>query len=151
MTKMVKKRVSYLPQILALGGLGLLVLAVIMLKSRPAQETRAETADVLPQEQLAQVLLAGQPALAFFHSNTCQQCIEMVGIVGNVYPEFAHSVALVDVNVYDERNAALLQEVRLQFIPTLIFYDQNGKSDLFIGVMPAEQLRQRLASLAEGT
>ena len=77
------------------------------------------------------MLQAGQPALAFFHSNTCQQCIEMIGIVGEVYPEFANSIALVDVNVYDERNTALLQEVRLQFIPTLIFYDQYGKSELF--------------------
>ncbi len=148
---MVKKKTARLPQILALGGLGLLVLAVVLLKNRPVEETRAETADALPQEQLEQVLQAGQPAVAFFHSNTCQQCIEMIGIVGDVYPEFADSVALVDVNVYDERNSVLLRQVRLQFIPTLIFYDQNGKSELFVGVMPAEQLRQRLASLAEGT
>ena len=147
---MVKKKTAHLPQLLALGGLGLLVLAVVLLKSRPAEETRAETADVLPQEQLEQVLQSGQPALAFFHSNTCQQCIEMIGIVDEVYPDFSGSVALVDVNVYDERNAALLQEVRLQFIPTLIFYDQAGQVEVFVGVMPAEQLRQRLASLAEG-
>lgn len=146
-----EKKASHFPQILALGGLGLLVLAVILVKSHPFEETRAQIADILPQEQLAQVLQAGQPTLAFFHSNTCQQCIEMIEIVGDVYPEFSTSVALVDVNVYDEQNAALLKEVRLQFIPTLIFYDQNGKSELFVGVMPAEQLRQRLASLAEGT
>jgi thioredoxin 1 len=148
---MVKKRALYLPQVLALGGVGLLVLAVVLLKSLPVEETRAATADALPQEQIEQVIQAGQPALAFFHSNTCQQCIEMIGIVGEVYPKFADSVALVDVNVYDERNAALLQEVRLQFIPTLIFYDQDGQAEVFVGVMPAEQLRQRLASLAEGT
>ena len=143
------KKTARLPQILALGGLGLLVLAVIMIKSRPAGETRAETGDVLPQEQLEQVIQAGQPALAFFHSNTCQQCIEMIGIVGEVYPDFSSTVALVDVNVYDERNSALLRQVELQFIPTLIFYDQNGKAEVFVGVMPAQQLRQRLAALAE--
>jgi thioredoxin-like negative regulator of GroEL len=148
---MTHRKSSRLPQLLALGGLGLLVLAVVLLKSRPAEETRVETANVLPQEQLAQVIQTGQPALAFFHSNTCQQCIEMIGIVGDVYPEFADSVALVDVNVYDERNATMLQEVGLQFIPTLIFYDQDGKAEVFVGVMPTEQLRQRLASLAEGT
>lgn len=148
---MVKKRASHLPQGLALGGAGLLILAVVLLKSRPTEEIRAETADALPQEQLEQVLQAGQPALVFFHSNTCQQCIEMIGIVGEVYPEFADSVAMVDVNVYDERNADLLLEVRLQFIPTLIFYDQDGQPEVFVGVMPADQLRQRLASLGEGT
>ena len=144
-----KKNASHLPQVVALGGLGLLVLAVILLKSHPAEETQAETADVLPQEQLAQVLQDGQPALAFFHSNTCQQCIEMIGIVDEVYPDFSGSVALVDVNVYDGRNSALLRQVELQFIPTLIFYDQNGEAEVFIGVMTAEQLRQRLTALAE--
>ena len=144
-----KKNASHLPQVVALGGLGLLVLAVILLKSHPAEETRAETAGVIPQEQLEQVIQAGQPALAFFHSNTCQQCIEMIGIVDEVYPDFSGSVALVDVNVYDGRNSALLRQVELQFIPTLIFYDQNGEAEVFIGVMTAEQLRQRLTALAE--
>ena len=145
---MVKKKASYIPQILALGGLGLLVLAVILLKSQPAEETRVQAPDLLPQAQLEAVLQAGQPALAFFHSNTCQQCIEMIGIVGEVYPEFASSVALVDVNVYDERNTALLQQVRLQFIPTLIFYDRDGTTEVVVGVIQAGELRQKLTLLA---
>lgn len=148
---MTRRKPSRLPQVLALGGIGLLILAVLLLKNQPAEEAQVEHSDVLPQEQLEQILQAGQPVLAFFHSNTCQQCIEMIGIVGDVYPEFAGLVALVDVNVYDERNTALLQQVGLQYIPTLIFYDQTGEADVFVGVMPAEQLRQRLATLEGGS
>ena len=145
-----RRKPSKLPQILAVGGLGLFVLAVVLIKTRPAEEARVQYLDILPQVQLEQVLKAGQPALAFFHSNTCQQCIEMIGIVEEVYPEFSDSVALVDVNVYDERNASLLQQVQLQFIPTLIFYDQSGEAQVVVGVMQAEQLRQTLAILAGG-
>ena len=72
----------------------------------------------------------------------------MIGIVGEVYPEFASSVALVDVNVYDERNTTLLQQVRLQFIPTLIFYDQDGTAEVVVGVIQAGELRQKLTLLA---
>ena len=80
----------------------------------------------------------------------CQQCIEMIGIVDQVYPEFKNTVALVDINVYDERNTALLNRVGLQYIPTLIFYDRTGKEQVSVGVMDPEILRQTLAALSEG-
>jgi thiol:disulfide interchange protein len=70
--------------------------------------------------------------------------------VAQVYPEFSSTVTLVDVNVYDEYNAALLQRVGLQYIPTLIFYDHTGKGQVSVGVMEDEQLRQTLAALAGG-
>ena len=144
------KKASRLPQFLALGGLGFFILAMILLKHQPVDDARNEPVDVLPQEQLQQALQAGTPVLAFFHSNTCQQCIEMISIVGEVYPRYADTVELVDVNVYDERNAALLQQVRLQFIPTLIFYDQSGEANVVVGVMQDEELNQALADLAGG-
>jgi hypothetical protein len=64
----------------------------------------------LPEVQLMRALDAGTPALAFFHSSICDSCKEMTAIVAEVYPEFAGSVALVDVDVYDERNKALLRD-----------------------------------------
>ncbi len=74
----------------------------------------------------------------------------MIKIVEQVFPEFRESIILVDINVYDERNASLLRQVKLQYIPTLIFYDKTGKEQVTVGVMEAEQLRQNLAALAEG-
>ncbi len=112
----------------------------------PAGPAAPETAE----EQLDQLLAAGQPVLAFFHSNNCVQCTRMMAIVDQVYPEFAGSVALVDVNVYDARNQRLLQKVKLQFIPTQIFYDRAGRSQTIVGVMQPEQLRQQLQTLGGG-
>lgn len=54
----------------------------------------------------------------------------------------------MDINVYDEQNQALLERVKLQYIPTLIFYDRDGQAETHVGVMEAAQLSQKLVELA---
>lgn len=145
-----RRKPSLLPQFLILGGVILLALFVLAMKNSSQPEIPGDSGDQLPQAQLDAALSAGRPALAFFHSNNCQQCIIMIDTVERVFPEFANTVALVDINIYDPNNQALLEKVRLQYIPTLIFYDRQGQIDTFVGVMEADILRQRLSSLLEG-
>jgi thiol:disulfide interchange protein len=104
----------------------------------------------LPETQLDRLLAGSQPTLAFFHSNTCYQCVQMTGIVDRVYPEYAQSVALVDVNVYDERNGNLLRRAGIRVIPTLIFFDRQGRGQVVTGVMQPDQLRQQLQTISGG-
>ena len=104
----------------------------------------------LPAAQLDRLLAAKQPTLAFFHSNNCKQCLTMMEVVEQVYPEFAGSVALVDVNVYDSRNAGLLQQARIQAIPTQIFIDRMGQGRVVLGAMDPDQLRRELQALVGG-
>jgi len=111
----------------------------------PAQPTPA----LLPEAHLDQLLAAGEPVFIFFHSNTCVQCVRMTEIVEDVYPEFSDSVALVDVNVYDERNRSLLQRANIRAIPTLIFINREGEAQGQIGVMEPDALREQLQALAE--
>jgi thiol:disulfide interchange protein len=145
------KKANYLPRLLILVGVVALIAAVLLLKgvNNDQLQTTAVSGD-LPATQLQNALAENRPTLAFFHSNNCQQCIVMMETVGLVYPEFANSVVLVDINVYDEQNAPLLKQVGLQYIPTLIFYDRAGQGQTSVGVIEAEQLRQALASLVEG-
>ncbi len=103
-----------------------------------------------PEAQLDRLLAAGKPTLAFFHSNNCVQCIKMMEVVAQVYPEFKGSVALVDVNVYDKANTKLLQVAGIRAIPTQIFYDSAGKAQVVLGAMDPEEFRAYLRSLAEG-
>ena len=103
-----------------------------------------------PEAHLDRLLEEGQPIFAFFHSNTCYQCTEMAKIVDQVYPDFAQQVALVDVNVYDDANQALLQRARIRVIPTLLFIDRAGEGEVSTGVMPATQLQDKLTALAAG-
>ncbi len=107
------------------------------------------TPTLLPEAYLDQSLAAGRPILAFFHSNTCAQCVRMTEIVQQVYPDFADAVALVDVNVYDERNGRLLQSADIRVIPTLIFIDRTGQGVVYTGVMEPDALRTELETLAE--
>ncbi len=114
------------------------------------QTDLAPREDESPEEHLDRLLEEGQPIFAFFHSDTCYQCVEMDKIVQQVYPDFAGQVALVDVNVYDEANRSLLQRAGIQVIPTLIFIDHTGQGEGTTGIMPAEQLQERLTELADG-
>lgn len=164
-----KKRVP--TQLLIVAGVLALVGLVLVLKSQqpgshsasaansadtapaaagtPARVVPSAPPNTLPEEQFDQWLAQGKPMLAFFHSNTCVQCVQMTEIVGQVYPGFAHQVALVDVNVYDRRNASLLRRAGIRVIPTLIFIDHTGSGQGFSGVMTPDALRNQLASIAQ--
>lgn len=153
-----------------IAGLLLLIAGVLFLKaqSRTAAsvESRDETDPVgaisetaglaqptpsvalSPEAQLDHVLAAGEPALAFFHSTTCIQCVQMTEIVEQVYPGFAGRVTLIDVNVYDQRNANLLRRAGIRVIPTLIFIDRSGQGRGHLGVMEPDELKKQLQALA---
>jgi thioredoxin-like negative regulator of GroEL len=116
---------------------------------RPTQSA-VDLVSLSHEAQVDRLLAEKQPIFAFFHSNTCQQCVDMTRIVDQVYPEFEGRVYLVDVNVYDERNQNLLRRANLRVIPTLIFIDRNGDAGGHTGVMPADDLRSTLETLAGG-
>jgi thiol:disulfide interchange protein len=144
-------KASRIPQFLIIGGVILVVAMILVFKQdKTPDDTQLTNPAGTPELQLDRALESKQPTLAFFHSNNCQQCIVMMETVDEVYPEFKGAVTLVDVNVYDEQNAALLSRVGLQYIPTLIFFDRSGQGKVSVGVMEAETLRQTLANLAGG-
>ena len=138
---------SLLPRILILVGIAILVAAVLIFKnqfSRPAVPV-----DETPETQLDRLLSEEKPIFVFFHSTNCQSCIDMMGIVYQVYPEYEDDVALVDVNVYDTANQKLLQRAQINTIPTQVFIDASGKGTMAVGVMTTDQLRQQLQILSE--
>lgn len=148
MTKKKRLKTSSLPKILVIVGVALLAILVLLIKDRPQVATIATSNNELPEVQLDRALESRRPTLAFYHSTNCKQCIVMMDIVGEVYPDYIDSITLVDIDVYDERNAPLLTKIGLQYIPTLMFYDQSGERQVHVGVMEAEQLHQTLADLA---
>lgn len=143
-------KTTRLARVLVIGGVALLIIAILVLKQNPQESTLEVSSNDPPEAQLDRALQSRQPMLAFFHSNNCEQCIVMMNIVEQVYPEFSDSIALVDINVYDERNQPLLQRVGLQYIPTLIFYDKNGQAQVHVGVMAGSQLSATLTELSQG-
>jgi thiol:disulfide interchange protein len=151
-------------QIAILTGVMLLAAAVLLLKNQAADPPSVALAESeaaggeegqgvkapaeLPQAQLERLLAAGQPTLAFFHSNNCVQCTNMMEVVADVYPEFEGSVALVDVDVYDPQNRVLLLQAGIHSIPTQIFYNAAGEGKLTVGAMPAQVFRTYMRAAA---
>lgn len=147
MGKKRKKTVQNTSKVLILVGFLVILAAVMLLKEG---DTSAQTTGISPEKQLAQALAAGKPVLAFYHSNNCQSCIDMIAVVNEVYPEFKDDVVLVDVNVYDQQNQALLRNVGLQYIPTQMFYDRSGTQSSVVGVMQPDSLRESLRAISSG-
>ncbi|MBN1284324.1 MAG: sulfite exporter TauE/SafE family protein [Anaerolineae bacterium] len=141
-----KTRVAVLIGVLLLVG-GVLLYKAHAASSDASLSPIAETG-MLPEAQFDQFLTDRKPFLAFFHSNTCDSCIRMTEIVNEVYPDFAGSVGLVEVDVYDSLNASLLQRAGIRYIPTLTFIDRTGEGQTVSGVMEASILRESLQALS---
>lgn len=130
--------------------LGVIILAgaIVLLKLQASATAQMPpVAGQLPEAQLSSALAAGRPVLGFFHSNNCASCIEMIGIVNQVYPAFSREIILVDVNVYDPLNENLLRQEQIRVIPTMIFFEQSGEKQTVMGVMQPEQLRAQLSAM----
>lgn len=132
--------------LLILTGIALLLIAVFAFKN--GDNSSSSSASL--ESQLDQALAAQHPTFVFLHSLDCIPCKEMMSTVAEVYPDFQDSVALIDVDVYDQNNSNILRGERLQSIPTLVFYDAQGTRQVFIGVMSSDQFRDALTLLATG-
>lgn len=134
------------PTIFILAGIALLLVAVFVFKN---DENPSASASSL-ESQLDQALADKRPTFVFLHSLDCIPCKEMMSVVADVYPDFQDSIALIDVDVYDQSNNNILRRERLQSIPTLVFYNAQGARQVFIGAMPADQFSDTLTQLAAG-
>jgi len=146
-------RKSQIPLLVAIAVIAIVVLVVTQLKSdsQATPTTAGASSGVSPADQLRQATDQGRPALVFMHSTDCIPCKQMMTVVEQVYPEFTNQVVLVDVNVYDDANASLLQTLRLQAIPTSVIFDKKGQSKTYVGVMSASDLRTRLRQAMGGS
>lgn len=137
-----------LPKILILVGIVIMVAVVFLLKNKP--EPAPEVTAKAPEAQLDWYLENKQPVFVFFHSTTCQTCIDMMAVVDQVYPEFKGQVGIVDVDVYAAWNQDLLRRAQITNIPTQVFVDGQGMGKTMIGGMQPDELRVQLQALAEG-
>jgi len=132
---------------LILGAVLLLIAAVLTVKyTLPGAESGSRSA----QEKLDDLMSEGKPVMVFFYSDACRSCQELKAVMNEVYPDFQNSVALVEVNVYEEENQELVEQTGVQITPTTLFIDASGHKLLVPETMTAEELRARLAVLAGG-
>lgn len=159
------KRQAGTKNLLIIGGILGIVFLLIFIKGQAkaptptvaeneAPEINSETpivqvAQELPEQVLDRLYNENEPVFAFFHSNNCHLCIEMIKVVDEVIPEYDGKVNLVDINVYDENNKSLLQRAQIQAIPTQIFISSTGEVSRQVGLMSADQLRAVLDQISK--
>jgi thiol:disulfide interchange protein len=124
--------------LLLLAGLA----AVFLLQQGGSQDlaSNAERAERLKAEH--------RPFLVYFYSQTCEQCREMEAILSEVHPEFSGAVPLLEVDISNRADKALVQSAGVMAVPSLAFYDSAGQKRLIVGVMPAGTLRDHLQALS---
>jgi thiol:disulfide interchange protein len=132
---------------LVIGGIALVLAAIYFVNQGQAGASGSASLEAEWQQALAEK----RPTFVFLHSADCIPCKVMMDVADEVYPaEFEDRVALIDVDVYDQRNNNLMRAERLQSIPTLVFYDAQGNRNVYIGAMQADQFRQTMSELAAG-
>ncbi|MEA3392068.1 MAG: thioredoxin family protein, partial [Candidatus Marinimicrobia bacterium] len=62
-----------------------------------------------------------------FWSPTCPPCRAMMPFLEELHVEYAHAFKLVKIDTSKPENRAIAIENQIQYIPTQIFYDENGK------------------------
>ena len=67
------------------------------------------------------------PKMVDFWSPTCPPCRAMMPFLEELHVEYAHAFELEKVDVSQAENQQRSRENQIQYIPTQIFYDENGK------------------------
>lgn len=118
---------------IAATGIALLALATLLWGcggADPAATTDssvASTVSTTPPETVSPIEGTGLPQLVDIGSNSCVPCQMMAGELEELAQQYAGSVEVVILDVYDKANEALVRQVGVQVIPTQLFIDPDGK------------------------
>jgi len=111
-----KKRVLFTILTVSLLVVGLLLTGC---SDKKAKEEPIKASVVTSSEKL--------PKMVDFWSPTCPPCRAMMPILEKLHVEYAHAFELEKVDVSQAENQQRSRENQIQYIPTQIFYDENGK------------------------
>jgi thioredoxin 1 len=98
------------------------------------------------KEELYSALKSGRPVLVDFGANSCIPCRQLRPILDEIRKEKAGKVEVLVIDVYKHQD--LSREYKVQVIPTLVFFDANGKEVFRTqGFMPKAALLEHLAKI----
>ena len=92
-------------------------------------------------------LLSGSelPVLVDFYATWCGPCQMMAGILEQVNAQIKDQVKVIKIDT--EKYPQLASQHQIHALPTLILFKQGQPVERIEGVVPAEQLIQRLKAL----
>lgn len=93
-----------------------------------------------------EVLASDIPAAVDFWSSTCPPCQVMGGLLNELGPDYVGQVNIFKLNV--NQNPQIAGRYQVQSVPTLILFRDGRAVDRIVGLMPLNQLRNKLDWLA---
>ena len=85
----------------------------------------AKPPDSNTEEDFSKALKSGKPVVADFGSNSCIPCRQMRPILKEIRKEHSGKAGVLVIDVY--KYQSLAREHKIRIIPTLAFFDSNGK------------------------
>jgi thioredoxin len=85
------------------------------------------------------------PVLVDFYATWCGPCQMMAGILEQVGAQMKQQLQVVKIDT--EKYPHLASQYQVQALPTLVLFKQGQPIDRIEGVLPVEQLMQRLRAL----
>ncbi|WP_390883231.1 thioredoxin [Kovacikia minuta] len=97
-----------------------------------------------------QELVSGSdtPVLVDFYATWCGPCQMMAGILEQVNAQMKHQLKVIKIDT--EKYPNLASEYQIYALPTLVLFKQGQPVERIEGVLPADQLIQRLKGLVWG-
>ncbi|MBD2256848.1 thioredoxin [Pseudanabaena sp. FACHB-2040] len=83
-----------------------------------------------------------RPVLVDFYANWCGPCKMMAGVLEQVNEQLKQQLKIVKIDT--ERYPDLAKQHRIHALPTLVLFKAGQPVDRIEGVLPADQLVQRL-------
>jgi len=98
------------------------------------------------EEDFKKAITSGKPILVDFGANSCIPCRQMRPILKEVEKDYSGKAHVLVIDVYKYQDLA--REYKIQLIPTLVFFDSNGK-EVFrhVGVMNKEMIAAKLKEI----
>lgn len=101
------------------------------------------------EEELKQALTSGKPVLVDFGANSCVPCRQLRPVLKEIRTEYSDKAKILVIDVYKYQNLA--REHKVMLIPTLIFFDSQGK-EVFrhVGILEKEKIVTKLKEIGMG-
>jgi len=99
--------------------------AKVEINKEHLQKIAAKPPDSNTEEDFSKAFKSRKPVLVDFGSNSCIPCRQMRPILQEIKKEHSGKAEVLVIDVYKYQNLA--SEHKIRMIPTLIFFDLNGK------------------------
>ena len=101
----------------------------------------------ITDSNIKEILNTDKPVLVDFWAAWCGPCRMVAPTIDALHEEFTDKAVVAKVDV--DNNPEVAAEYGIRNIPTLLFFKNGEVADKVVGVVPKEQLAQKLEALMD--